>query len=598
MAGFISDNFIEEVLQQNDIVSVVSEYVRLEKKGKDYFGLCPFHGERTPSFSVVPAKQIFYCFGCCAGGNAIHFIMKIENVEFVDAVKILAEKAHMDMPTVTETYDPNAALKKEILELNVCAAKYYFETLFSDIGKNALQYLNNRMISVPVAKHFGLGYAPDEWHYLYSYVKNKGFSDKAIAESGLFLLNKNGEYYDRFRNRVIFPIFDIVGQVIAFGGRIFDNSKTAKYMNSPETMVYTKGRHLYALNFAKKTRIKQLILVEGYMDVVSLHKSGFTNAVASLGTALTENQARLIKKYAEEVIICYDADRAGQAATMRAIEILARANCDTRILTIDGGKDPDEYLKNNSAERFQTLLDNADSVTDYKIRMIEKNNKMNNDEDKISLVKKVAEELSHIEGQLEREIYIERTAAKYKVSVAAINELVNKSANSSKLTALNAKVNNIHTVFKENKERSQAENQLVFDQRMILVFLVNNRTAFDKIRRNLPADSFYDADDAKAAEFIYEKLDNNKEVTMNTLLNFVSPETASIFGGMLKNECDVDNQLQAIDEKLIEINKLMIDIEIEHIKTDLNDADTADKKELMVKLNDAIKKKYQKIDLK
>lgn len=598
MAGFLSDNFIEEVLHQNDIVSVVSEYVRLEKKGKDYFGLCPFHGERTPSFSVVPSKQIFYCFGCGAGGNAIHFIMKIENIEFIDAVKLLAEKAHMEMPTITETYDPDAHLKKEILNLNKVAARFYFDTLFSNAGKVALDYLKNRLIDVPVARHFGLGYAPDEWHYLYNFIKDKGFSDNAIAESGLFLVNKNGEYYDRFRNRIIFPIFDIVGQVVAFGGRIFDNSKNAKYMNSPETMVYTKGRHLYALNFAKKTRIKQLILVEGYMDVVSLHKSGFTNAVASLGTALTENQARLIKKYAEEVIICYDADRAGQAATMRAIDILARANCDTRILTIDDGKDPDEFLKNNSSDNFQKLLDNADSVTDYKIRMIEKNQKLNNDEDKISLIKKIAEELSHIDGQLEREIYIERAANKYKVSVAAINELVNKNINSGKLTTLNSKVNNIHTVYKKNTESTALENQLVFNQRMILVFLVNNRTAFEKIRLNMSCDEFFDEQDRKLANLVYEKLDKNEEVTINTLLNNTTSEIAGILGGMLKNECDVDNQLLAIDEKLVEIKKAMIDIDIERIKEKITNASDVEKNQLMRELNELIKKKYQQINLK
>jgi len=351
------EQIIEEVRLRNDIVEVVSGYVKLEKKGRSYWGLCPFHNEKTPSFSVEPNKQFFYCFGCNKGGSVIHFIMNIENLEFVEALKFLADRAGIALP---ETEDPQerekAEQRKVILEINRQAARFYFRSLAGKDGLKAQNYLKKRGLLAKTIKQFGLGYAPAEWDGLTRELLKQHFPADLLIKSGLSIRAKSGELVDRFRDRIMFPIFDIRGNIVGFGGRVLDGSMP-KYMNSPDTPVYNKSRELYGLNYARMSPSKRLLIVEGYMDVISLHQAGIDFAVASLGTALTRMQAWILKKYSEEVIIAYDSDSAGQAATMRGLDILEETGCNVKVLILPEGKDPDEYIRIHGPDKFKNLID-------------------------------------------------------------------------------------------------------------------------------------------------------------------------------------------------------------------------------------------------
>lgn len=357
----ISNDVIQNIIEQNDIVDVVSEFVRLKKAGRDYKGLCPFHHEKTPSFNVLPEKQIFKCFGCGEGGNVITFIMKYKNISFIDAIKFLADRANIDI-----SYSNGNPRKKDenerLYNLNVEAARYYYRNL--KINKNAKKYLLNRGIEEKTIVRFGLGYALDDWHGVKNYILKKGYSELDLLNAGLILKSEKGNTYDRFRNRIIYPVFDYKGRVIGFGGRVLDNS-VPKYLNSPETNIFKKGTNLYGLNFAIREKQKYFVLVEGYMDCISLHQFGINSAVASLGTALTVNQARLLKRYVSKVIISYDADFAGQTATLRGLNILRKQGLDVKVLKVPQGKDPDEYIRNNGRESFLKLIENAANLIDY-----------------------------------------------------------------------------------------------------------------------------------------------------------------------------------------------------------------------------------------
>ena len=372
-SGGIPENIIEEVIARNDIASVVGQYVRFSKtSGQNLFGLCPFHAEDTPSFSVSTSKQIYYCFGCHKGGNVIHFMMEIEKCGYVDAVKLLAERAQIRMPEPEdESYRKEAQVRDKVRESLVEAARYFYKNLMSPRGKTARDYLSNRKISPATAKAFGLGYSPDDWGGLYRHLKAKGYTDEILAQCGLFTKGKKGELLDLFRGRLMFPIFDVLGKVIAFGGRILADGNP-KYINSPETVIYSKQRNLYALNFAKASKEKKMIIVEGYMDVISMHQAGVTNTVASLGTALTERQLDLISRYTEEVVLFYDADAAGQAAILRGLQMLLQrgkrhgtAPAKISVAMVPDGKDPDEYIREHGAEAFRKIVADSLSVMEY-----------------------------------------------------------------------------------------------------------------------------------------------------------------------------------------------------------------------------------------
>ncbi|MCC8066673.1 MAG: DNA primase, partial [Clostridiales bacterium] len=370
---YYSDEIIEEVRQRSDIVSVVSGYVKLQRRGSSYFGLCPFHNEKSPSFSVSPGKQMYYCFGCGAGGGVFNFIMEYENYTFPEAVRFLADRAGISLPEEEYSEEAKRArdLKSHVLELNKTAAKFYYYQLRAPQGQRGMDYLKNRGLSDETMKHFGLGYAGQDGHMLYRYLKKQGISDQILKDSGLMQVNERQGMYDKFWNRVIFPIMDINHKVIGFGGRVMGDGKP-KYLNSPETVVFDKSRNLYGLNFARVSKEKTLLVCEGYMDVISMHQAGFTNAVASLGTALTSRHASILKRYTDEVILTYDSDEAGIKAALRAIPLLKEAGVSTRVLHMDPYKDPDEFIKARGTEAFRERIEQAENSFLFELSVLEK----------------------------------------------------------------------------------------------------------------------------------------------------------------------------------------------------------------------------------
>ena len=405
----ISEEILEKIKSQNDIVDVISERVRLKKSGRNFTGLCPFHNEKTPSFSVSQEKQIYKCFGCGEAGNVISFVMKEKNLPFVEAVKYLANRANIPLESNNGEKSKTAKKKDLLYKVNVEAAKFFFSNLINN--QSAKEYFLNRGIKEQTIKKFGLGFANDSWNSLMFYLRRKGVNDILLEEAGLISVNKEkGTKYDRFRNRVMFPVFDYQGRVIGFGGRVLDDSKP-KYLNSPETLVFQKGTNLYGLNFALKHNLNEryFIIVEGYMDLISLHQYGITNVVASLGTALTINQARLLKRYADKVIISYDADMAGQMATLRGLEILRTAGFDVRVLNIPQGKDPDEYVRSNGREAFLKLINSAEPLIDYRMKKAEEGIDFKNSQSLILYAKRIMDIISDLDP-VEKDVYIKKAS--------------------------------------------------------------------------------------------------------------------------------------------------------------------------------------------
>ena len=420
-----SDELIDEIKSSNDIVDTISQYVTLKRSGRSFFGLCPFHKEKSPSFSVSPDKQIFHCFGCGAGGNVIHFISKIENLDFRETLEFLAERSGIELPTSeNEQFNQRQVLKDKVYKINECTANFYHENLYKPTAKPAQEYVKTRKLNNATLKSFLIGYS-GTYNELYNHLRKQGFSNEEILASSLVNRNERGQYIDRFRNRLMIPIMDIRGKVIAFGGRVLDKS-LPKYINSPETIVYTKGRHLFGLNVAKKGNLDKIVIVEGYMDAISLYQRGITNVVASLGTALTEAQGRLLRKYAGQVIISYDSDGAGQAATMRGLEILKNLGCDVRILQMDGAKDPDEYVIKYGSGRFNLLINEAISLIEFKVKVLKSQYNLDNTNDKIKFLQQIAKLLVDIDSQIELEIQVDNISRDYKISKEAIYAEINK----------------------------------------------------------------------------------------------------------------------------------------------------------------------------
>ena len=419
------DELFDVIKSKNDIVVLVSQYVVLKRAGRNYMGLCPFHKEKSGSFCVSPDKQIFHCFGCGVGGNVFHFISKIENLNFKESVEMLANRAGVELPVSGNFEDDKLAkLKSRVYEVNKCAAEFYHENLYKPTAKPGQEYVKKRHLDNKTLKAFKIGYS-GRFNELYTELKSKGFTEEEILASCLVNKNPDGKFIDRFRNRLMFPIFDTHERVIAFGGRVLDDRKP-KYINSPEDIVYSKGRHLFAFNIARKYNSKTIIMVEGYMDAVSLHQRGIHNAVASLGTALTEAQGRLLRRSCEKVIIGYDADGAGQAATLRGLEILQNLGCDIRILQIEGAKDPDEFVVKYGPERFQMYVDKAISLVEFKVKMLKKSLDLDNVNDKIKFLNEVAKIVAKVENSMEREVYVDKISLEYKVSKDAIYAEINK----------------------------------------------------------------------------------------------------------------------------------------------------------------------------
>ena len=413
---YYSEDLIEEVRLRNDIVDVISGYVKLQRKGNSYFGLCPFHNEKSPSFSVSPDKQMYYCFGCGAGGNVFTFIMQYENYTFPEAMKFLADRAGIELPSqeMTAQMRREQDLKTQILELNKQAANYFYYQLRTENGAHAMEYLTKRGITKETMKNFGLGFSTAYSDDLYQYFKKKGVSDELLKQSGLMNVDERRGMYDKFWNRVIFPIQDVNGRVIGFGGRVMGDGKP-KYLNSPETIVFDKSRNLYGLNAARISRKKYFLLCEGYMDVIALHQAGFKNAVASLGTAFTSQHAGLLRRYAEEVVLTYDSDEAGKKAALRAIPILKAAGITAKVIHMEPYKDPDEFIKAEGGEKFQERIDQAENSFLFELSVMEQNYQMTDPESKTLFFREVAAKLIEFDQELERENYIEAVAVRYHV---------------------------------------------------------------------------------------------------------------------------------------------------------------------------------------
>ena len=415
----VDQEFLLELKYRNDIESVVGGYVNLKRRGSNLVGLCPFHNEKTPSFTVYPENGSYYCFGCGAGGDVITFIRQAENLDYIEAVRYLADRAGLQMPE--DGYDASMQrMKSTVLEINRAAARYFHACLLSPAGKAGLDYLLDRQLSMATIRHFGLGYAPEGWDGLLTHLKEKGYKEQDMLVADLIGRSKRGGYYDRFRKRVMFPIIDLRGGVIAFGGRILPGEEGAKYMNSSDTPVFKKSRNMFALNFAKNAGGERMILAEGYMDVIALHQAGFQNAVAALGTAFTSEQARLLSRYTKEVVVTLDADAAGQKATDRAMGILSGAGVKVRVLRIPDGKDPDEFIKKNGPSRFAALLDGAVGDIDYKLFMAADGLDVNTGEGRLTYLKKAAGVLAGLDDTIARDLYAGRLADKFGVSKTAI----------------------------------------------------------------------------------------------------------------------------------------------------------------------------------
>jgi DNA primase len=489
--AYYSDELIEEVISQNDIVEVVSEYVQLTKSGRNYMGLCPFHKEKSPSFCVSMDKQIYKCFGCGAGGNVIYFIMKNENMEFIEAVEFLATRAHIDLNKyITSSHAnrvDNRDLKEIIYNINKDAAMYYHKNLVQKLEEDnnlIKEYIKKRNLDKNTIIKFGLGYGSGKIP-LFTYLTEKGYTKEQIIASGIIIENDNGKLYDRFFSRLIFPIFDVRDRVIAFGGRVLDKSMP-KYLNSAENIVYYKGKNLYALNFAKREKIDSVIIVEGYMDSVSLQKYGFTNVVASLGTALTVEQARLIKKFTDNVIIAYDQDAAGQDATMRGLDVLISKGLNVKVLKLDREdvKDPDEYVNKYGPERLKTCIANSMSLVEFKVSKIEKELDMNNIDSKIKFLNGAANILSKIDNNIERDLYIDKIASKYKIGKEPIVKEIDKKL---KKDGVNI-ITNLNDVSRKIGSNINARKRV--EQYIIALMILKDKEIQGKINENIDETTF------------------------------------------------------------------------------------------------------------
>ena len=499
--AYYSDELIEEVRSRNDIVDVISGYVRLTKKGSTYFGLCPFHNEKTGSFSVSPNKQMYYCFGCGAGGNVFTFLMQYENFSFPEAMEALAERAGIELPK----QEMSAQAKKEadkrqiLLEINKAAGKYYYMLLRSEHGKQAYEYFKKRELSDATMQKFGLGYSDKYSDDLYRYLRKLGYDDAILKESGLVSIDEVRGGHDKFWNRAMFPIMDVHNKVIGFGGRVMGDGEP-KYLNSPETKVFDKSRNLYALNFARQTKKPQMLLCEGYMDVIALHQAGFDNAVASLGTAFTSGHASLLKRYTKEVYLTFDSDGAGIKAALRAIPILKEVGLTAKIINMKPYKDPDEFIKALGAEEYQKRIDAAENSFMFEIRILEQKYDMKDPEGKTAFQTEVAKKLLDFTTELERNNYMEAVADKYHMSFEALRNLVNQLGTQGGLVKE-------RTPLKSglNEKKHKKEDGMKQSQKLLLTWLIEYDNLYDKIKDIITPEDFTEDIFRKVAELLYEQ---------------------------------------------------------------------------------------------
>ena len=567
---YYSDEIIEEVRSKNDIVDVISSYVKLQKKGSSYFGLCPFHNEKSPSFSVSRQKQMYYCFGCGAGGNVFTFLMEYENYTFVEALRYLADRAGVDLPE--EEYSKEARERADtraiLLEINKVAAQYYYVQLKSSQGVQGLTYLKKRGLSDETIKAFGLGYSNKYSDDLYRYLKSKGYKDDMIAKAGLITIDEKHGVYDKFWNRVMFPIMDVNSRVIGFGGRVMGDAKP-KYLNSPETMIFDKSRNLYGLNRARSSKKPYFLLCEGYMDVISLHQAGFTNAVASLGTALTPGHASLIKRYVQEVYLTYDSDGAGTKAALRALPILKDAGITARIIRMEPYKDPDEFIKNLGAEAFEERISKARNGFMFSLEVLERDYDMNSPEGRTDFMKEAAKKLVEFDEEIERNNYIEAVAKTYHVGFEDLRKLVGKMAVQTGLAKPASRP-------KASADREkQKENGVFTSQKILLTWLIESEDIFRQIERYIVPEDFSEGLYRTVAELLYQQYENH-EVNPAQIMNHFTDEeehreVASLFHTRIKELTTIQEQEKALKETVIRVK----DYSIEEATKNLDPTDMA-----------------------
>ncbi len=563
MANAEFQNFIDEVIDKNDIADVISEYTKLKRVGNRFAALCPLHNDKkSPSLSISPDKQMFYCFGCGAGGNIIHFIMAAEHLDFMEALKSLGDPAHIPMPEFTHNSvgrKENQDKKQLIYKINADAARYFYSCLAGEKGKDALAYLKNREIKNSTIRSFGMGYAPEGWDNLLVHLKEKGYKEQDIFQAGLIKRRDNGTYYDSFYDgRVMIPIINVQGNIIGFGGRIMtERSNTGKYLNSPETAVFHKKENLFGLNFAKNDRSGSLLLMEGYMDVISLHQAGITNAVASLGTAFTDEQARLIKRYTGKVVLCYDSDEAGKKATIRAGEILTRHNIKARVLTVTDGKDPDEFVRKKGGDMFRVLIERAKPLIEYRIDEIQKEYNAGDDENelifadtesRIGFTEAAAAVLAEVKNPVEFEIYTSRVSEKSGVSIDSLNAAIAalRRDNDKKEERREERM-----LRKRQKSLNTADNMRVFNAEQLLLNLICDKSVYKMVQEyGITPDSFVYDLHKRLAQMIFNMYNSDGLVDINIILSNFDEEYRGQVAKILMYDRNTHDKKRAAEQAL------------------------------------------------
>ena len=568
--AYYSDELIEEVRSRNDIVDVISGYVRLQKKGSTYFGLCPFHNEKTPSFSVSPAKQMYYCFGCGAGGNVITFIMQYENYTFQEALQMRADRAGIDLPKQELTAEQRKAADRraKILEVNKLAAKYFYTLLRNPQGARALQYFQNRGLSAETMQHFGLGYSNKFSDDLYQYLKKQGYEDDLLKDSGLVSIDEKRGGYDKFWNRAMFPIMDVNNRVIGFGGRVMGEGEP-KYLNSPETIIFDKSRNLYGLNFARLSKKNQILLCEGYMDVIALHQAGFDNAVASLGTSFTPGHANLLKRYTKEVYLTFDSDGAGLRAALRAIPILKEAGLTAKVINMSPHKDPDEFIKALGAEEYQKRIDAAENSFLFEVRMLQRDFDLKDPDSKTAFFQQVAKKILNFEEELERENYIEAVAQRYHIGFEQLRSLVRKEGTRGGITR---ESQSVRTASVEGQKKENGKNQ---SQKLFLTWLIENPALFEATKDYIGPDDFTEDIYHQAAVLLYEQYEQG-EINPARIISMFSDEEqqreiASLFHARIHPVESRQEKEKALKETLLRIKKSSMEYRSRHMEpTDIH----------------------------
>ena len=550
---YYPDEIIEEVRSKNDIVDVVGGYVHLKKSGSNYFGLCPFHSEKSPSFSVSGIKQIYHCFGCGAGGNVFSFIMNYENCTFQESVKMLADRAGVKLPEISysEEAKRKAQEKERLYAINKEAAAFYYKMLRSPDGAIGLKYFNERRLNRETMQSFGLGYAGQS-SAVCAFLKSKGFSDKELISSGLVNYNEKRGISDRFWNRVMFPIMDTSNRVIGFGGRVMGDGKP-KYLNSPETPIFDKGKNLYGLNIARRTRKGYMIACEGYMDVISMHQAGFTEAVASLGTAFTPDHARILKRYTDDIRLTYDSDEAGTKAALRAIPILKSAGISSRIIHLEPYKDPDEFIKNLGAEEFQKRIDSAENSLMFELHVMQRGFNLGDPDGRTRFEEAMAKRLSEIQSELERENYIEAAAAEYMINSDALKRAVASARlNSEGVVARPVRV-------RQSVKKEKKEDGVIKAEKLLLTYITDNDAVYDAVRAYLGAEDFSEGIYRTVAGLLWRQLENKEMNPAAIVSHFTEAdeqrEVAEIFNTKLDDELSKQEKTRALTELVIKIKK-------------------------------------------